>query len=119
MKKPAPLLIDLRSSDRAVILSPAGPMTASTADSFREAFHAVLLPSGTARAVVLNLSAVNALDGDGLHLLMAFADHLARTGHPLRIAGLQRNVRHLIEAAEAYKRLDILDTVDEALMDLA
>lgn len=119
MNKTAPLLMDFRASERAVVLAPAGALTAATADASREALDAALAATAAGRSVVLNCAAVRAFDADGLHLLIAFAERLAREGRAFRLAGLPPVMRRVVTMARLHERWDILDTVPEALQDLA
>jgi len=110
--------VTFRQQGAMGVLTATGSLTASTADRFREeafghcAAHADLL------CHVLDLSAVDFLDSSGLGALVALLKRVEKQGGQLRLAGLQKRVRIVLEITRAARVFDSFASVDEALAKL-
>jgi anti-sigma B factor antagonist len=92
-----------------------GSLTAAGVGSLREQFTGWWQEAADLRNVVIDLSDVEFIDSAGLGLMIAVLKRVSERGGDLKIAGLQKKVRMVLEITRAHKVFDIFDSVDEAV----
>jgi anti-sigma B factor antagonist len=91
------------------------PLTAETAEGFRERVFHWLDSSPRMVRVVLDLSAVNILDSAGLGALMALRKAAADRGAEMVVAGLQAKPLIVFEITRADRVIRVFKTVADAM----
>lgn len=97
------------------IVTVHSPMTAATADAFREDFINWLKDEEGLKRVVVDLGEVDLMDSAGLGALMAVLKRVSEDGGNMCIARLQKKPRMVFELTRAYKVFDVYDGVEEAV----
>ncbi len=97
------------------ILAVAEPMTAATADDFREQFLNIVRAEPGIKNYVLDLAGVTVMDSAGLGVLMAALKRISEQGGDLKIARLQKKPRMVFEITRAFKVFDIYEDVPAAV----
>jgi len=77
------------------LLRPEGPLTAKGADDLKARID-TLIESSLGRCVV-DASAVPYADSRGLEVLVEANEQIARTGHPLKLCGVNETLRQVLE----------------------
>jgi anti-anti-sigma factor len=95
------------------VLAPHGPLVSDEADGLR---RAVLSAAGSGgKRIVLDMADVPYLDSAGIELLLELCGvHLSPHARP-RLAGLSETCMEALELTDVLPRLDVFDTVDNAL----
>jgi anti-anti-sigma factor len=93
----------------------AGPLSAETADAFREQFENWLVPLDAPPRVILDLAGVDLMDSSGLGALLGAWRRVSERDGYLCLACLQQRPRLLFEITRAYSAFNIFETVDDAM----
>jgi anti-sigma B factor antagonist len=96
-----------------------GPLTAASADGFRERFLRWMEDAATVRDVVIDLAEAEFLDSAGLGALVALLKRVTERGGDLKLARMPRKVRMIFEITRAHRIFEIFETVEEALESFA
>jgi anti-anti-sigma factor len=89
----------------------------SEAEALRAALQAIPAPLDTPPRVVLNFEYVRHIDGRALAVLVAHLLRLERQGGGLRLCQVHDRVHSLLERARASMILEILPSLDEAVLN--
>jgi anti-anti-sigma factor len=93
-------------------LALGGRLTAEGTAELAE-LAAVVVPTTPGERLVIDLSAIDAIDGVGLDALVALAARCERSGVELHLAAPNRAVRTVFEIARLHRRIAIDDTVGQ------
>ncbi len=96
-----------------------GPLTAASADAFRDRFIRWLEDAAVVRHIVIDLAAAEFLDSAGLGALVALLKRVTERGGDLKLAGMPKKVRMIFEITRAHRIFEIFETVEEALESFA
>ena len=96
-----------------------GPLTAASAEAFREKFLRWVEDAAAVRYFVLDLGEVEFLDSTGLGALVALLTRVTARGGDLRLARMPKKVRMIFEITRAHRIFEIFETVEEALESFA
>jgi anti-sigma B factor antagonist len=100
----------------AVVLSPAGRIDQSSADTFKDALAPFLLQCAAGRdRLVVDLSDLEYISSAGLRVLMLAAKQSKAQRGTLVLAGLQPVVREIFEISRFTLVFDIAPSLREAL----
>jgi len=77
------------------VLKPEGPVSAKDAEDLKARIDA-MLESSLGRCVV-DASAIQYVDSRGLEVLVEANEAIARTGHPLKLCGVNQTLRQVLE----------------------
>jgi len=107
--------IEITRKDRIGIVKINDPMTAATADIFREIFTDWQRSERDVKNYVFDMSNVEIMDSAGLGSLMGALRRVSQRGGDVKIACLQENPKLVFDITRACKIFEIFDTVEEAL----
>jgi anti-anti-sigma factor len=104
-------------SDRAVddglhVITPSGEIDIVTAPDFKARLMMVI--DRGARRVVVDLSAVPFMDSSGLNALITAQRRASATGAVVALAGMDPNLRKVLELTGLHEVFAIYDSVDAA-----
>lgn len=89
--------------------------TASNAEQVREQAYAWLEANADVTHLVADLSDMDTLDSSGLGVMIALLKRMGERGGDLKLAGLRKKPRMVIEITRAYRVFEIFETLGEAL----
>lgn len=77
------------------VLKPDGPLIAKGADDLKARINGLL--EGSLGRCVVDASAIQYADSRGLEVLVEANEQIARTGHPLKLCGVNETLRQVLE----------------------
>ena len=98
--------------DIAVVLLPGETLDVSNGQDFRHDVAAVL--EGKSK-VIFDMTAIRFIDSSGCGALLSCLRNLKAHGGSLKICGVSKPVRSLLELIRMHRVLDIFDTREEAV----
>ncbi|MBL4847790.1 MAG: STAS domain-containing protein [Planctomycetes bacterium] len=105
----------IKSLERGLIVSPYGPLRASTAEEFREQVGAIL-ETGDVQHLVIDFGRVDSIDSSTAGFLLNVHDRLG-DGH-LALAELTPSVRIVIDSIGLMTFFTVCNTIDEAINEI-
>lgn len=107
--------IEFGIRDGVGLATPKGAITATCIEEMRGAFNDWHRANPALKDVVLDCAAVEFIDSSGLGLLIAMLKRVAERGGELKLAGITKKMRMVIEITRTHKIFRIYDTVEAAL----
>jgi anti-sigma B factor antagonist len=107
--------VTFEKKDAVGIVKLAGPLSATSVDSFRDQFLRWWDGAQEIRNVVMDLAKVEFMDSSGLGVLIALLKRVADRGGDLKLCCIQKKVRLVFEITRAHRVFEIFDTQDEAM----
>ena len=104
--------------DRYLLVRIDTSITLSNAEQIRKDVVAAWEEHPDAEALILELDGVTQMDSSGVGVLMELASRAEKAGLPLRICGLQKGPRSLLQRTRLDKMFYICTTVEEASRDI-
>ena len=95
------------------VLRPEGPLRGDDAQQFKE--HLVGLADGNSGRCVVDASAVQFIDSKGLEALVEAGDHIAQSGPPLKLCGVNETVREVLDLTELSSQFEFFTNVNSAV----
>jgi anti-anti-sigma factor len=105
--------ITLSQKSGTTVIQIAGSLDALTSDEAQTFFDKQI--SSTQKSLVIDLSQVDYLSSAGLRVLISALKNARQRGGDLYLAGLQDNVRQVLNLAGFTSIFKIFSTVEEAL----
>jgi anti-anti-sigma factor len=96
-----------------MLLKPDGPLTEPELPEFCGALRALLLSS--MGRVVVEMSAVAFIDSPGLEALLDISDEQSAGGRCLKLCGVNKTVRQVLEITEIDSQFDLYEDVNSAV----
>jgi len=105
--------VDIQNHGHVVVLAPQGPLIADELDDLRRAITTANGAGG--KRLVMDMQGIPYLDSAGVETLLEICGvHLPPLTRP-RLASLSETCLEALELTDALPRLDVFDTVDNAL----
>jgi anti-sigma B factor antagonist len=95
------------------LIKPEGPLTAESAAEFEKTARAVLVQS--LGRFVIDMSAVPLIDSAGLERLLDLTDSLSESGKTLKLCGVNKTIRQVLEITEIDSLFDHFDDLNGAI----
>jgi anti-anti-sigma factor len=96
-----------------MLLKPEGPLTEPEVREFSTALRELLL--GSMGRVVVEMSAVPFVDSAGLEALLDVSDEQSAGGRSLKLCGINKTVRQVLELTEVDAHFDLYEDVNSAV----
>ncbi|MBL7140602.1 MAG: STAS domain-containing protein [Planctomycetes bacterium] len=95
------------------VLRPEGPLTGKDADELKG--HVSRLLDGSMGRCVVDASAIQYADSRGLEVLVEANDEIVRTGHPLKLSGVNETLRQVLELTGLAPQFEFFADVNAAV----
>jgi len=109
--------IHWQNYNEVTVIELRGEVDGDTVAPLRETLTEVI--AGPKVGVVLNMSDVSFIDGQGLELLLWVGDYCRQNRTHLRLAGLDENCRQILEITRLHDEFDCHPELAEAVKSFA
>ena len=100
------------AGDISIVLIPGKALDASNSKDFKAGIAPLLTPGAK---IVLDLGNLDFVDSSGLGAMVSSLRQISGVGGDLKLCGLKKPVRALIELVRMHRVFEIYNTRDEAL----